>query len=255
MQRSIKILVSAILIAGLAFLLAFTEKRYHSSKVKGLDFQIQLAGPDTIILEKEVRDLVLRKFDSLEGEKVAKVNLEGIENLIDSIAWLEYTDASITVTGKLRVNSRQKVPVARIMTSGNGNFYVDRMGNVLPEKINFPAYVPVLTFDRITIPANQVTGLKELDEPVLTEALDFILKLREDEFMNSMVDQVHVNSDGKYELVPKIGGHVIKFGNTERMNEKFENLLHIYKIVLPAKGWDYYSAINLEYEKQVVCIK
>lgn len=255
MQRSIKILVSAILIAGLAFLLAFTEKRYHSSKVKSLDFHIQLAGPDTIILEKEVRDLVLRKFDSLEGEKVAMVNLEEIENLIDSIAWLEYTDASITVTGKLRVNSHQKVPVARIMTSGNGNFYVDRMGNVLPEKINFPAYVPVLTFDRITIPANQVTGLKELDEPVLTEALDFILKLRENEFMNSMVDQVHVNSDGKYELVPKIGGHVIKFGNTERMNEKFENLLHIYKIVLPAKGWDYYSAINLEYEKQVVCIK
>ena len=255
MQRSIKILVSAILIAGLAFLLAFTEKRYHSSKVKSLDFHIQLAGPDTIILEKEVRDLVLRKFDSLEGEKVAMVNLEEIENLIDSIAWLEYTDASITVTGKLRVNSHQKVPVARIMTNGNGNFYVDRMGNVLPEKINFPAYVPVLTFDRITIPANQVTGLKELDEPVLTEALDFILKLRENEFMNSMVDQVHVNSDGKYELVPKIGGHVIKFGNTERMNEKFENLLHIYKIVLPAKGWDYYSAINLEYEKQVVCIK
>jgi len=255
MQRSIKILVSAILIAGLTFLLAFTEKRYHSSKVKSLDVKIQLAGPDTIILEKEVTDLILKRFDSIEGEKVAKVNLEEIENLIDSIAWLENTDASITVTGKLRVNSRQKVPVARIMASGNNNFYVDRQGDVLPEKINFPAYVPVLTFDRITITAKHVTGLKEPGEPVLTEAIDFILKIKENEFMNSMVDQVHVNSDGKYELVPKIGGHVIKFGNTERMNEKFENLLHIYKIVLPAKGWDYYSAINLEYEKQVVCIK
>ncbi len=255
MQRSIKILVSVILIAGLTFLLAFTEKRYHGSGVKSLDIHIQVAGPDTIILEREVRAIVSDRFDSLEGRQVAKVDLEGIENLVDSIAWLESTDASITVTGKLRINSRQKVPVARIMSRANRNFYVDSQGDVLPEKISFPAYVPVLSFDGGKTPAKQASNLREVGEPPLMEALDFIMKVKENEFMNSMIDQVHINKDGKYDLVPKIGGHVIKFGSTERMNEKFENLLHIYKIVLPAKGWDYYSVINLEYEKQVVCIK
>jgi len=57
------------------------------------------------------------------------------------------------------------------------------------------------------------------------------------------------------ELIPKVGNHLIIFGDTSQMSQKFENLILFYRKGLTKVGWDKYNIINLKFKNQVVCSK
>jgi len=46
---------------------------------------------------------------------------------------------------------------------------------------------------------------------------------------------------------------LILFGPMDEIEEKFKKLKLFYKEVLPKKGWNTYSSINLKYKNQIVC--
>jgi cell division protein FtsQ len=64
-----------------------------------------------------------------------------------------------------------------------------------------------------------------------------------------------VNKNTEFELVPKVGRHIIVFGDIDNMEKKFDKLIVFYKEGLNKTGWDKYKIINLKYENQVVCSK
>jgi cell division protein FtsQ len=53
-------------------------------------------------------------------------------------------------------------------------------------------------------------------------------------------------------MVPCIRGHVINFGDTSRIKDKFDNLLTMYRQVMPYKGWNTYDTISVKFKGQVV---
>ena len=73
-----------------------------------------------------------------------------------------------------------------------------------------------------------------------------------DTFFNAQIEQIYLNSDNDFELIPLIGKHVIIFGDAGNMEEKFGNLLVFYKQGLAVQGWEKYDTINLKYHNQVV---
>ena len=44
----------------------------------------------------------------------------------------------------------------------------------------------------------------------------------------------------------------VVIGSTQRLEEKMENLKNFYTKVLPLKGWNYYSYIDLRYKNQII---
>ena len=71
----------------------------------------------------------------------------------------------------------------------------------------------------------------------------------------ALFDQIFVNQDGDLEIVPKLGNHVVIIGNTENLDEKFENLYALYDKGFSKVGWDKYSIVNLKYIDQIICTK
>ena len=64
-----------------------------------------------------------------------------------------------------------------------------------------------------------------------------------------------MNASGDLELIPRIGSHIIVFGDYSDCEIKFRNLMSLYKNGLPAVGWNKYETINLKFKGQVVCTK
>jgi cell division protein FtsQ len=61
-------------------------------------------------------------------------------------------------------------------------------------------------------------------------------------------------NDKKFEFIPVIGSHIIRIGRAENIDQKLRRLLVFYKQVLSKTGFDKYSALDLQYEGQVVAI-
>jgi cell division protein FtsQ len=74
-------------------------------------------------------------------------------------------------------------------------------------------------------------------------------------FWESQVEQIYLNKKGEYEIVPRVGAHLIKLGTYENYREKFRNLKAFYKKGLNNVGWNQYLIINLKYDNQIICKK
>jgi cell division protein FtsQ len=68
----------------------------------------------------------------------------------------------------------------------------------------------------------------------------------------AMIDQVDINAQRKFEMVPKIGNTIIVFGDGTDIAAKFYKLQLFYKEVVVKAGWNRYSEINVQYSGQVV---
>ena len=75
------------------------------------------------------------------------------------------------------------------------------------------------------------------------------------ELWSAQIVQIYVNNQGEYELIPRIGPHIIILGDLEDYRAKFEKLELFYKDGLNHVGWNQYLKINLKYKDQIVCTK
>jgi cell division protein FtsQ len=108
----------------------------------------------------------------------------------------------------------------------------------------------------IHINYSDTLNVLELKEKTL---LNDLYKLSEyiynDKFLKAQIDQIYVNRHKEFELVPKVGKHLIVFGKVENIEEKFERLMKFYDEGLNKTGWNKYSIVNLKFDNQVVCTK
>lgn len=191
------------------------------------------------------------------GKKLSDINIALLENMIRSNPYVSEAEVFSSVDGKVIFDIRQRTPLMRIINVFNEQFYIDTEGVFMPLSTEYSADVPVATgvsdamFKHaslnLTVPPDSFSVLRHL-----FEISKFISR---SDFWNSQTEQLHVNENGDIELIPRIGEQVIILGNSEQVNEKFENLRILYQQGFKAKNWNDYSVINLKFSNQAVCTK
>ena len=68
----------------------------------------------------------------------------------------------------------------------------------------------------------------------------------------AMIDQVDINENKVFEMVPKIGNQLIVFGDARHVEAKFEKMKLFYENIMVKAGWNNYSVIDISYNNQVV---
>jgi cell division protein FtsQ len=76
-------------------------------------------------------------------------------------------------------------------------------------------------------------------------------------FWTSQVAQIDISgseADGswEFEMVPVIGNHIVKLGNGENIEQKFNRLFTFYKQVLSRTGFDKYKTVDVRFAGQVI---
>jgi cell division protein FtsQ len=83
----------------------------------------------------------------------------------------------------------------------------------------------------------------------------FTKTIQQNEFWSSMVEHVHIGADRKMEIIPRLGNSKLIVGNVENLELKLKKLMTFYANTIHTRDLNMYSAIDAEYDGQIVCVK
>ena len=79
--------------------------------------------------------------------------------------------------------------------------------------------------------------------------------INNDPFLKSQIVQIHINNNGYFELIPRIGNHKILFGSSDNMEKKFKKIKLFYTEGPSPKELNLYDTLNVMFNDQIVCSK
>lgn len=222
-----------------------------SSKKKGIcsDYIITLKGPrnNFFINEKDVEAILMKDGkEAIRGQAVESFNLHAMEQLLEKNTWISEAELYFDNKDVLHVTVTEKEPVARLFTTEGNSFYIDQAGKQMPLSDKLSARVPVFT----GFPDKKKLNAK--DSILLQEVKTTAEYILDNSFWMSQVAQVDITPEGKFEMIPVVGNHLVKLGDGENMPAKFNRLMVFYKQVLSKSGFDKYKLVDVQYKGQVV---
>ena len=255
MKNIINITIWFIVIAGIFVLVGFINVEQKKITCKSLNVTIDYAGGDQMLSVDEIKSQIYVVYDSLIGKRLTEINLVEVEDMINDIPLVANAEVYTSLTGKMKIHITQRSPILRIINSSNQSFYIDQTGVAMPVTPGSPSRVMVAS-GNIKIKYSDTLNINNSAENSLLKNLYTLSSyIDNDPFLNAQVEQIYVTKIQEFELVPKVGRHLIIFGGIEDMENKFDKLMVFYHQGMNKTGWDKYKTINLKFENQVVCSK
>lgn len=246
---------------GLLISLAFTAR--ESQKVPCTDVKITIdhAGDNFFVTESDVWEMILSKGDSLKGSPITSIPIGVYERHISADPSVKRAEVYTKHNGIFAVKIYQREPILRVFNSAGSSFYLDKEGSVMPTSKNYTARVPVasgfIPDQLFEMERHNVTEMSDSlkDQSSLDELFELATFIKNDDFWKAQIQQIRVEPNNEFTLVPTVGDHHILLGKTDKMEQKFNKLHLFYTKGLNTTGWDQYSRINLKYKDQVICTK
>ncbi|GAB2605480.1 cell division protein FtsQ/DivIB [Spirosoma areae] len=233
-------------------LIAFTEIRHGQKHVRAVVIQLDQVDGYRFLTRRDVMGYLTNEgADPILGINYAEVDFRRLEKRLKHHGLVKNCQVSRDLTGNLLVVIEQPRPLARLMASVEGvrpvsGQYVSEEGKFFPVSMNYSARVVLLTgkyFAKNRSLANQ------RNRPLL----DVLKKIHDDPFWRAQITELSVDEQGELTMWPQIGNHRIEFGPPTEIEAKFKKLKLVYTDVLPAKSWDHYSRVSVQYRNQIVC--
>ncbi len=229
-------------------LLVAAVKKKDEKLCRGIEINISGVSTNFFIDKNDVLKIIAAHTGSTTvGKPIEAFNLAAMEKALKKDVWIQEAELFFDNNEILQVAVEEREPVARIFTSGGNTFYIDSSNTMLPLSEKFSARLPVFT----SFPS-ETKVLSKADSNLLNDIKKISIRIQSDSFLMAMIDQVDITAQRNFELIPKLGGQVIVFGNATDLDGKFDKLLQFYKKVIMKMGWSRYSIINLQYKNQVV---
>jgi cell division protein FtsQ len=255
MKKAATLSVWLVIFTGLILLIGFIGKEHQNITCTGLEVRIDYKDSDPLVDEKMILKSVRSSFDSIVGKKISELNLVEIEKLVQQNEFLEYAEVFYSLTGQLKIKVIQKQPLLRVINAHNHNYYIDVSGDAMPVRQGFSSRVLVVSGHIPYVYSDTLNLIKNENFPILKDLYQLALHIKNDPFLNPLIEQIYVNQEKEFELVPKIGKHIIQFGDISDMETKFWKLIVFYQNGMGKAGWSAYNTINLKFRDQVVCAK
>lgn len=218
---------------------AHTESRRHGCQ--GIEVTIESSTSADTVTQNGVMEELSRYPRKIVGVPLATIDTRHIEHYLSGFSNFEDVECTLTTAGKLNVRIQPMVPAIRVF-DGDKSYYINKSGKVIESKPNFFVDVPVVTgsFNRTFTPLH---------------VLPLVRFIERDEVLSKLVGMIEAKDADNLILIPRIHGHVVNFGDTNRLAEKRRALLTVYRKVMPYKGWNAYDTISVKFQGQVVATR
>lgn len=216
------------------------------------DVNITIGGvKDALFIsQQDVKNMLLGVSGSMIGKPLKDFDLRRMEDTLKSEPWISNAELFFDNNRVLQVRVTEKEPVARVFTVTGNSFYIDTALFRLPLNDKFTPRLPVFT----GFPSDRKRW-KGKDSLLMSEVKDISLHLLGDPFWMAQIDQVDIDADRNFQMVPKVGKHVVRFGNGQDIDRKFRKLYIFYRDVISKTGWSRYEEISIGYKGQVVATR
>lgn len=238
-------------IATLFLLVSFTPNRAPGYRMDDIEVEIENAFENFFIDADDVMGLIMEnEGDSILGDTYGRVDLKKIEDRIKSHSFVRDAQVYRDLKGHLVVKASQNKPIARLISNRGENAYIGTVGDVLPVSTKYTARVPVITGAYVD-DLIQLDNVKE--DAYATELKEMIAFILEDDFWNKQIAQLDIDKGGEIVMYAQIGDQRLEFGTPNDYQKKFKKLSIFFKQIMPTKGWNTYSRVNVAYQDQIIC--
>jgi cell division protein FtsQ len=239
-----------LLVIGVVLFKAIDDKKEASAEDRVIEI-VPLGSGDLLINRSDVEKALVRSFGSdMTNVGLAQLDVERMERVLEQNPFVLDADIYIDQRNVLHIKITQREPILRVLGSSS-NYYLDKNGERMPYSKNFAARVIVATGNV----APYTPKFWEGKRTTLKELFTLTQLLLADEFLASFIQQIHVDKDGEFILVPLVGDQKIKLGEGQKLEDKLKRLKIFYQEGMPYAGWQVYDTINFKYNGQVVCRK
>ena len=243
--------IKLTLMLVLAFsMIALVEKKQGEKLCNEVSILIHDNGTNYFLEKEEVLSMVTddsRKV--LIGTLYDEIDLKAIEQRIRTNEYVADAQAYMNLKGEVFVDVWLNVPVARYMLDGKKDYYVCESGRIMPTSDKYTSRVLLLSGDYLqNIPEENM-----LSDSTYRQIFDLISYIHQHKFWKAQIAQIDIDREGYITLFPQVTRQYIEFGKADSIEEKFLKLQVFYKKILPYKGWNHYTRVNIEYKDQIVC--
>jgi cell division protein FtsQ len=169
-----------------------------------------------------------------------------MEQLLERSSWVRDAEIYFDSHDVLHITAIEREPIARVFSTAGTSFYMDSAAKRLPLLQKMSVRVPVVT----NLPwPKKMNGRDSL---LVKDVKNLALFVANDPFWSAQVAQIDVVNRKSFEIIPTIGNHIIRIGNGENLEQKFDRLFLFYKKVLSKTGFDHYSIVDVQFDGQVV---
>ena len=229
-------------------LISFRALRLSERKVSGIEIVIMNNQDFYLIDQFEIQALLDKEQSVVLGTNFDQVDIKLLERQVEENPFVAEIDVFMSVTGVLGAKVSPAQPIGRLMSSRGPDQYIDVTGKLLPMNADYTARVPLISFTEYP---QWESNLGEND--LGKQLMEFLIFINKDELWRAQIAQLAVSQENELTLWPQMTKQLILFGPADEIEEKFKKLKLFYKEVLPKKGWNTYSSINLKYKNQIVC--
>jgi len=266
MKKFLKILEIAawvLMTGGLVALLGFTTNEHNSEVCRKYIIRISYGKADVLVTEGDIYSVVKTTGNLLKKQRLGSIDFERVEREIRRQSYVANAQVYMTLDGVVEIDVVQRQPILRIFNEKGESFYLDGLGNLLPLNPAFSARVLVATGFIRELFSNKVCYLTDSvrikDSVEYRSVMNNLYKLSafitKDKFLKAQIEQIYVDPNGEFELIPRVGTHTILIGRADNLEDKFERLFVFYRMGLSKTGWSRYNIINIKFKNQVVCSK
>ena len=230
------------------------SKNNYCHKIK---ITIKDSSEYQFINSKEILKYLFEKNYEILGKPVYKIKTSLIEEKLNNFPEIKKAIVYITDNGIFNIEVLQFKPISKIVDIANHYYYIDIDGNILYSQkstnsntIFVNGYIPPIS--------NKYFNICELTNnnyKIINDIYQLTKYIYSNEFWKAQIQQIYVNEDREFELIPRIGPHIIILGDINNYETKLENLYLFYKEALNKIGWNNYKYINLKFRNQIICTK
>jgi cell division protein FtsQ len=244
-----KSIIFTVLTAVLVGFIAFVEKTESTKTYTGIEVIVKGISDVYFVEEQEIVTRLHNEFPELKpGTPMADIQLAKLEKKVEKHPFVKRAEAFRDLKGKVLVKIDQHRPIARVARPLAADGYISSEGKVLPTSPNYTSRVLIIEG------AGGEALLESKDVSVDHAGLMTLIKyIYGHKFWSAQIAAMEIDRKGNIWLHQQVGRQVIEFGKPVEIEEKFKKVEILYKEILPEKGWNTYSRVNVKYKDQIIC--
>ena len=260
MKRILNILFWVAVIVYYFLAMGFVVEKRHELVCTKVEITVVDSVRSRFVTARDILQMVDNRNQKLSGIRFDSIHISKISQRLGDFAPIRQAHIYKTIDGSVHIDVMQRTPVIRIINRYGDSFYIDERGDLLRHSSRYCAHVLVANGNIDLRPEQRTSNVLTSEavagkRNIMRELFELARYINGDRFWKAQIQQIYVNEDGEFELIPLVGAHVIVFGVFDKPEAKFSKLGSFYRNGLHVKGWNTYDVINLKYEGQIVATK
>ena len=234
-------------------LTAFVNNTHHKIVYNSLEIKFTKDNEHQLIKKSDVVEII-KDLGLVQGVTLNKeINTRELEKKLNTHFALENAEVYFLNTGELNVNLNKRTPIARLIANDpSDNAYIDEHGLLMRTSDYYVAKLTLFSGEFKWSDSNLVSNV---NGSLLNKIYNMSRIINNDPFLKSQIVQIHINNNGYFELIPRIGNHKILFGPSDNMEKKFKKIKLFYTAGRSPKELNLYDTLNVMFNDQIVCSK